>query len=159
MAFMLSMLGAKSGLGLVKPCQTLSKRLIRIKCDQMEQVIGVDLGGRGITELVQEVKGTNQLYEAASALYSTSGRILIVTGFFVLRTQCGENDGPPGAIIMYVNASQCCSSGGNALQQLALQCVTTKKTDIRGSNERTNEQCIALLATRVPMHCNNSESR
>ena len=61
---------------------------------------------RGISSLRQALP-KDYCTEAASYLLANPGRILIVTGFYILKAHAPETDGPPGAIVL-----------GTALQNL-----------------------------------------
>ena len=61
---------------------------------------------RGISAL-RHALPENYCTEAASYLLANPGRIVIVTGFYILKAQAPETDGPPGAIVI-----------GTALQDL-----------------------------------------
>jgi hypothetical protein len=58
----------------------------------IEQLINQDIGGRGLGDITQ----ASDLVKAAEELYGGT-RILIVTGFCIAETLCGETDGPLGS--------------------------------------------------------------
>lgn len=58
----------------------------------IEQVINEDIGGRGLGDITQ----ASDLVRAAEELYGGE-RVIIVTGFCIAETLCGETDGPLGA--------------------------------------------------------------
>ncbi|SDZ12108.1 DUF4392 domain-containing protein [Tindallia californiensis] len=60
---------------------------------EINSIIRKDLGSRGIIPLIRE----ESLWKASESLMQ-SDRILIVTGFCVLKPMIGETDGPPGAL-------------------------------------------------------------
>ncbi|MHB1392325.1 MAG: DUF4392 domain-containing protein [Clostridia bacterium] len=58
----------------------------------IEQIIKKDMGGRGLGDVTQ----ASDLVRAAEELYGGT-RVLIITGFCIAETMCGETDGPLGA--------------------------------------------------------------
>ena len=58
----------------------------------IEQLIKRDVGGRGLGDITQAL----DLKSAAEELYGST-RIVIITGFCIAETMCGETDGPLGA--------------------------------------------------------------
>jgi hypothetical protein len=63
--------------------------------EDLENVIWEDAGGRGIISFAQR----GELKKAATSLL-TANHVIIVTGFYIEKTQSGETDGPLGAIFL-----------------------------------------------------------
>eukprot|EP00735_Rhodelphis_limneticus_P013879 TRINITY_DN7840_c0_g1::TRINITY_DN7840_c0_g1_i1::g.23790::m.23790 TRINITY_DN7840_c0_g1::TRINITY_DN7840_c0_g1_i1::g.23790 ORF type:complete len:312 (+),score=23.10,sp/Q7Z3D6/GLUCM_HUMAN/35.71/2e-36,DUF4392/PF14336.1/1.2e-84,YjeF_N/PF03853.10/1.9e+03,YjeF_N/PF03853.10/0.097 TRINITY_DN7840_c0_g1_i1:52-987(+) len=64
-----------------------------LACARIEEITGRDPGGRGITKLWEQCRGS--LKDAAQVLVS-SKKIALISGFFIITAGVCENDGPPG---------------------------------------------------------------
>lgn len=65
--------------------------MINNYCEKIEKLIGIDVGGRGLSNALQ----LGDLEGAVTELYK-SERVIIITGFCIRDTMTGETDGPIG---------------------------------------------------------------
>ena len=66
---------------------------------------------RGISKLKDSLP-ENFCFDAAQFVLDNPGKVVIVTGFYILSAGAAETDGPPGAIAI-----------GNALEELGYEVV------------------------------------
>ncbi|KAB3531498.1 DUF4392 domain-containing protein [Alkaliphilus serpentinus] len=62
--------------------------------DEIEEIISVDYGKRGLKSLIQK----GDLEDSIEELYVNSQRVMIITGFCIKDAMIGETDGPLGAV-------------------------------------------------------------
>jgi hypothetical protein len=63
--------------------------------EAVEKIIKNDAGGRGLGDIA----GGRDLAKASEELYGST-RVVIITGFCIAETLCGETDGPLGAVTL-----------------------------------------------------------
>lgn len=120
----------------------------------IEQITKKDIGGRGLGDITQE----SDLVRAAEELYGAS-RILIITGFCIAETLCGETDGPLGAVTLAWALEELGKEvvlvTDSYSENILAACAEHMGIEARRvilPNQGTEEFCTELLDTFKPSH-------
>lgn len=121
---------------------------------EVEKIIKNDAGGRGLGEVAHGP----DLVKAAEELYGGT-RIMIVTGFCIAETMCGETDGPLGAVTLALALERLGktvvlvtdSYSGHILDACAKH-VGVEAEQVILPGECSEEFCSKLLDTFMPSH-------